>query len=121
MGDAGLKQPVEAVPIEAVLIDHDFLARQTFGDAALAGELLGLFGEQCRRLLPGIIDAARPALERADLAHTLKGSALGVGAGPVAYLSAAVEVALRSGDPLGPTDALAAVVTETLDALPSLS
>lgn len=80
-----------------MLIDHDHLSRQTFGDADLARELLGLFAEQCRRLVPGIADGALPAAERADLAHTLKGSALGIGAARVADLAASIEDALRQG------------------------
>ncbi|KQP33471.1 Hpt domain-containing protein [Methylobacterium sp. Leaf100] len=81
-------------------IDHDHLTRQTFGDAELARELLTLFAGQCHRLLPEIGDPARTRAERADLAHTLKGSALGIGAVSVAAASAMVEDALRSdGDP----------------------
>ena len=97
-------------------IDHEHLARQTFGDADLACELLMLFAGQCRRLLPGIGDPALPRAERADLAHTLKGSALGIGAGSVAAASAAVEEGFRGhGDPdLTP---LAEAVAATLEAI----
>ena len=79
------------------LIDHAYLAQQTFGDGDLARELLGLFAGQCRRLLPGITDPGLDDLHRADLAHTLKGSALGIGAARVAALSAAIEDGLRRG------------------------
>ncbi|WP_051439703.1 Hpt domain-containing protein [Methylobacterium sp. 10] len=79
------------------LIDHAYLAEQTFGDVDLARELLGLFAGQCRRLLPGITDPGLDERHRADLAHTLKGSALGVGAARVAELSAAIEDGLRRG------------------------
>jgi HPt (histidine-containing phosphotransfer) domain-containing protein len=99
------------------LIDRAHLARQTFGDTELAHELLGLFAEQCRSLLPGIVDTARPITERADLAHTLKGSALGIGAGRVAHLSGAIEDRLRAGEAAGPTDALSDAVAETLAVL----
>ncbi len=85
-----------------MLIDRHHLARQTFGDAELARELLGLFAAQCRRLLPGIGDSALPPADRADLAHTLKGSALGVGAVRVAGLCGAIEEALRRGEEIGP-------------------
>ncbi len=77
------------------LIDLVHLDSQTFGDAALARELLTLFDAQCRRLLPAIRDATLPADARADHAHTLKGSALGVGAARAAAQSAVVEDALR--------------------------
>ncbi|MCC0805823.1 Hpt domain-containing protein [Methylobacterium sp. W2] len=79
------------------LIDHAYLAEQTFGDIDLARELLVLFAGQCRRLLPGITDPSLDEPHRADLAHTLKGSALGVGAARVAELSAAIEDGLRRG------------------------
>jgi HPt (histidine-containing phosphotransfer) domain-containing protein len=79
------------------LIDHAHLAEQTFGDGDLARELLGLFAGQCRRLLPGITDPGLDGSHRADLAHTLKGSALGIGAARVADLSAAIEDGLRQG------------------------
>ncbi|KQP31295.1 hypothetical protein ASF49_11125 [Methylobacterium sp. Leaf104] len=101
----------------AALLDAEHLARQTFGDAELAAELLVLFAAQCRRLLPGIVDAGAPTAERADLAHTLKGSALGIGADRVTLSSAAVEDALRAGTAAA-CDELAAAVTETLAALP---
>ena len=78
-------------------IDRAHLAAQTFGDADLAAELLGLFADQCRRILPRLADAALPAQDRADLAHTLKGSAASVGADRVRDLSAAAETALRGG------------------------
>jgi len=97
------------------LLDHDHLDAQTFGDAALARELLGLFDGQCGRLLPGILDAGRPSGERADLAHTLKGSALGIGAARVAGLSAGIEDALRTTEEAAPATlrALAQAVAET--------
>ncbi len=99
-------------------IDHEHLARQTFGDTELAGELLTLFAGQCRRLLPEIGDPSRTRAERADLAHTLKGSALGVGAGCVAAASAAIEDGFRrEGDPdVAP---LAEAVAAALRAIPA--
>ncbi|MGU3359847.1 Hpt domain-containing protein [Methylobacterium sp. M6A4_1b] len=100
-----------------MLLDAEHLARQTFGDVELAAELMGLFAAQCLRLLPGIVDAGGPIAERADLAHTLKGSALGVGAVRIALSSGAVEDALRTGAAAS-CDELAAAVRETLAALP---
>lgn len=78
-------------------IDRAHLAAQTFGDADLAAELLGLFADQCRGILPRLSDAALPAQDRADLAHTLKGSAASVGAGSIRDLSGAAEAAMRGG------------------------
>ena len=98
------------------LLDRPHLETQTAGDDALAQELLALFCEQCRRLLPGIRDAGGDTGDRADLAHTLKGSALGVGAMRVAALAAAVEDGLRSGNDVDrePMQALDDAVGATL-------
>ena len=96
------------------LIDREHLTAQTFGDADLAREVLGLFVEQCRRLTPALAAADRPAAERADLAHTLKGAALGVGAARVAAASAAVEARLRAGDATPDLPDLEAAVAATL-------
>lgn len=76
-------------------IDHAFLAEQTAGDADLARELLFLFAGQCRALVPGIADAALDAADRADKAHTLKGSAAGIGALRIRDLCAPIEDGLR--------------------------
>ncbi len=81
-----------------MLLDRAHLDRQTFGDADLAREVLGLFAEQCERLLPGLADPDLAPGARADLAHTLKGSALGIGAARVAALAGRLEAALRAGD-----------------------
>jgi len=99
-------------------IDHDHLAAQTGGDPALAREILDLFAGQCRTLLAGIADPNRPARERADLAHTLKGSALGVGAGAVATASANLETGLRAGRTVD-SGLLAQAVAEVLQAIPT--
>ncbi|AWN47810.1 phosphorelay protein [Methylobacterium terrae] len=99
------------------LLDRAHLAQQTFGDDDLAREVLALFSGQCDRLLPGIADPDRDGAGRADLAHTLKGSALGVGAMRVAALAGRLESALRAGDAPAIRDlapALARAVRETL-------
>lgn len=80
------------------LLDRAHLGRQTFGDEDLAREVLALFAGQCERLAPGIADPGLDRTRRADLAHTLKGSALGVGAMRVATLAGRTETALRDGD-----------------------
>ena len=79
------------------VIDRAHLDRQTDGDRALARELLDLFAGQCRTLLPMILDPGRPAPERADHAHTLRGSAAAIGAVGVVPAAGAVEDALRRG------------------------
>ena len=85
-------------PAGAALLDRAHLDRQTAGDAELAVELLALFADQCRRLLPAIADRSASKPDRADRAHTLKGSALGVGAARVADRVARIETSLRAGN-----------------------
>jgi HPt (histidine-containing phosphotransfer) domain-containing protein len=72
-------------------IDRAHLARMTFGDAALERELLQLFDRQAAILVTRM-HAGDTAMVAA-LAHTLKGSAVGVGAVEVAEAAGAVEAA----------------------------
>ena len=77
-------------------LDLVHLSAQTFGDRALERELLELFEQQCRRLLPAI--AGRNAImARADAAHTLKGAARAVGAERVAAIADAIEATVERG------------------------
>lgn len=78
------------------VLDRDHLARQTFDDADLAREVLALFLGQIDKLGPTIL-APGPAVARADAAHTLKGSARGIGALRLAVLLQAIERDLRGG------------------------
>ncbi len=78
------------------LLDRDHLRRQTADDRALEGELLALFAAQCARLRP-LLEEGRPPVERADAAHTLKGSARAIGAWRLAAAAGDLEDALRSG------------------------
>ncbi|MGH1589755.1 Hpt domain-containing protein [Methylobacterium phyllosphaerae] len=94
-------------------IDHAALDAQTGGDADLAREVLALFAGQCRAILPRLTDPALPPDQRADLAHTLKGSAAGVGAERVWGLADAAERRLRDGG-TPPLDDLAAAVAAAL-------
>ena len=61
----------------------------TFGDRSLERELLELFDRQAVILLARMRDNEAAAL--AGLAHTLKGSAVGIGAAGVAEAAAAAE------------------------------
>jgi HPt (histidine-containing phosphotransfer) domain-containing protein len=81
----------DAVPPaeEADGIDRAHLARVTFGDQGLQRELLQLFDRQAANLVARMLEAG-PASAGA-LAHTLKGSALGIGAAGVAQAAEAVE------------------------------
>lgn len=97
-------------------IDRAALDTQTGGDADLAREVLALFADQCRSILLRLTDPARSRAERADLAHTLKGSAAGVGAARVHALADAAESRLREGGE-ALLDDLAAAVEAALGAI----
>ena len=90
------------------ILDLGHLARQTFGDADLEREVLGLFEEQCGRLLP-VIAGEGDAAVRADAAHTLKGAARAVGAWRVGEAADAVEHPLRASGPSPGVEAIAAL------------
>ena len=95
-------------------IDRAELEAQTGGEAGLAREVLGLFSGQCRAILPRLLDPSLTADERADLAHTLKGSAAGVGAIRVRALSDALETRLRAGEGSAAPNDLAEAVDAAL-------
>ncbi|MBR0846806.1 Hpt domain-containing protein [Bradyrhizobium diazoefficiens] len=75
-------------------LDLDHLSRMTLGDAELEQEVLAMFAEQAVRLMATM--TALPA-EAGALAHTLKGSARGIGAFAVADAAASLETAIRTG------------------------
>ena len=60
-------------------VDFTHLERYTAGDAALADEVLGLFRHQTEMWLP-LLSPDAPADGWRDASHSLKGSALGIGA-----------------------------------------
>lgn len=70
-------------------VDLVHLARQTFGSRDLEREVLRLFVAQSAMLM----DRVRHDAERSQAAHTLKGSARGIGAWRVARLADAMEKA----------------------------
>jgi HPt (histidine-containing phosphotransfer) domain-containing protein len=72
-------------------IDRAHLSRMTFGDKALERELLELFDRQAALLVARMHGTEGATVK--TLAHTLKGSALGVGANEVAQAAAALEQA----------------------------
>lgn len=76
-------------------LDLAFLDAQTFGDTALAREVLTLFVEQVGRLLPTLPDLS--ATEQVATAHLLKGSCLGIGAPAAADLLQRYEAADADG------------------------
>ena len=108
-------KPVEPVAIEAVamVIDRSHLAHMTLGDRNLEREVLQLFEQQAELLIARMRANEPPAV--AALAHTLKGSAMGVGAANVARAAAATELACAADAPecAVAIDRLAATLEET--------
>ena len=91
-------------------IDLAHLARMTMGEGSLEREVLTLFGRQAGLLLERMRAAPPPAM--AAFAHTLKGSARGIGAWQVAEAAGAVELLAPSDDraAVAALDRLAAAV-----------
>jgi hypothetical protein len=96
VGDDGEAASADAAPA----IDRAQLARMTYGDRGLERELLQLFDRQATLLLARMRDSEAAAF--AALAHTLKGSAVGIGAAGVAVAAAGAEEA-------GPAERAAAI------------
>ncbi|MFN3853959.1 MAG: Hpt domain-containing protein [Phreatobacter sp.] len=71
-------------------VDLVHLSRQTLGDRDLEREVLRLFERQSRAMI-GKLREATSARSWAEAAHTLKGSALGIGAFGVAEAARRVE------------------------------
>lgn len=61
------------------VLDRDHLSTMTGGDVDLAAEVLGLFQEQAS-MWSRLLDPRKPRSVWTDAAHSLKGSALSVGA-----------------------------------------
>lgn len=72
-------------------IDLVHLARMTFGERSLEREVLQLFDRQSTLLLARMRSAAPAGI--VTLAHTLKGSARGIGAWRIARAAEVLEVA----------------------------
>jgi len=98
--------------LDAAVLDRNHLARMTFGDRRLEREVLQLFDRQSELLLERMC-ASEPAAI-ATLAHTLKGSAVGIGAKRVASAAADVEATAQAkpGEMSGAIDELAQAVEE---------
>src|SRR5688572_28450461 len=91
-------------------IDVEHLARMTLGERSLEREVLALFDRQADMLLPRIRRGDKAVA--AASAHTLKGSAVGIGALGVARAAEAVERA-KDAAFAEAIDTLSAVLEET--------
>ncbi|HEY8335230.1 MAG TPA: Hpt domain-containing protein [Tardiphaga sp.] len=91
-------------------IDRAHLARMTLGDRSLEREVLAMFAGQSASLMDLLAGSPPNA---ADLAHTLKGSAMAIGAFRVADAAEWLETTLRNDDDgARPLMTLADTVTE---------
>lgn len=75
-------------------VDLVHLSKQTLGNRSLEREVLALFATQSTMCMEKLGAASSPA-ERADIVHTLKGSAQSIGAWAIAEAALGVEVAAR--------------------------
>jgi HPt (histidine-containing phosphotransfer) domain-containing protein len=82
-------------------IDMAHLAKQTLGDKGLELEVLRMFDETAR-IYFGRIELSASVEELLRHLHTLRGAALGIGAGAIASLASAAESELREGAPVNP-------------------
>jgi HPt (histidine-containing phosphotransfer) domain-containing protein len=105
MQSYGAKVTRAAGPAGEPPIDLTHLFRMTLGDHALEREVLALFDRQIDMLIGRMGEVGPSGV--AALAHTLKGSARGVGAWPMARAAEAVEAA----PPAELAQALAALAT----------
>jgi HPt (histidine-containing phosphotransfer) domain-containing protein len=100
--------PTPTAPVETG-IDLAHLARMTLGEASLETEVLRLFDRQAEILLAHMRDATPAAA--AAFAHTLKGSASGIGAWGVAAAAEAVEASAKRSTATATAGAVARLVT----------
>lgn len=94
-------------------IDLAHLSRMTLGDRALERDVLTLFERQIGLLMERIEMAPSPVAAAA--AHTLKGSASGIGAFAMAKAAAKVEEAAASGDAGGCSEGIDSLRTAVRD------
>src|SRR5579859_5580279 len=105
---------------DAGAIDTAHLARMTLGERSLEIQVLELFERQAEILLARMREVAPGAV--ASFAHTLSGSARGIGAWRVAAAAEALEraVAEGGGDLASPMERLDAAVEEARQAIVAL-
>jgi HPt (histidine-containing phosphotransfer) domain-containing protein len=77
-------------------VDFSMLDRTTGGDDAVSEEILGLFVQQAEVWAP-LLDVREDGWR--DAVHTLRGTAAGIGAGPLAEACAVAEAAEKAEAP----------------------
>jgi HPt (histidine-containing phosphotransfer) domain-containing protein len=122
MTDMVKSPPMKMVPSPATAppaIDMEHLSHMTLGERGLEIEVLRLFERQADLLLARMREVGPEGV--ATLAHTLSGSAKGIGAWRVAAAAEATECAVKQSAPLDPAMAgLAASVDEARRAIEGL-
>lgn len=112
-------EPAPPLVPDQAPIDFAHLYRMTLGDHGLECEVLRLFDRQAEMLV-GRMRGAAPATVAA-FAHTLKGSARGVGAWQVARAAEEVEAAVRrTADCDSALEALAHAISQARAAITDL-
>lgn len=111
-GDSGQTHDLSASDRHA--IDEEHLERMTLGDRGLEREVLQIFVRQSAMML-GRISSGQPSAV-ATAAHTLVGSARGIGAWRVAGAAERLEHASREGAGDAVADAIAELKAATLEA-----
>jgi HPt (histidine-containing phosphotransfer) domain-containing protein len=127
MRDFGVRAtaPVQASSEPRRPIDLVHLSRQSLGDRELEIELLTLFERQAEQIALRLATplASNERRWRHDLTHTLKGSALAVGAMAVAAAAQSYEAALYGAaepDAIAARDALLVAVAQARSAVHEL-
>ena len=92
-------------------VDFSHLENYVAGDRAVVREVLALFSDQARTVLPAM-NPAGPPDEWRNNAHSLKGSALGIGALALAEACGAAELARDE-----PVEVKRAALARLVDAL----
>jgi len=93
-------------PADFLVLDPSQLSTMTGGDVSLAVEVIDIFRQQTE-IWSRMLDAALPAGQWADAAHSLKGSALSVGAMRLAHVCSQAETLGRAAEdtPISRTEA----------------
>lgn len=104
---------------QPTIIDEDHLGRMTLGDRRLEREVLQIFVRQTTIML-GRITGAEPALATAA-AHTLMGSARGIGAWRVARAAERLQRAAGEGSEEDVDEAIAELKAATAEASAAIS
>ncbi|MPZ57964.1 MAG: Hpt domain-containing protein [Rhizobiales bacterium] len=91
------QDPAQSAETAGSVLDVGHLSRMTLGDRNLEREVLQLFDQQTAMLAERLRGAS--ATVAASCAHTLKGSARGIGAWELARSAEQVERAVAAGAP----------------------